>query len=453
MTTSSRYDFQGLRSTTKGLAVLFASAFLVAPLTASGTREQDSESDWQAIVRIARSSASQTARPNGALTEELALHVVKELPRVLEALCEHRAPGPADENRLPLSPALQTLFANALAKLPETEVLAALEKNLESRTDADARRARLQVLGYVGSAEQLPQVFELALQEGESEITPPLAEELRSSLAEILVRDPAAAQKQLLEGWRRLGEPLLEPLVLAIGDAGDPRGVELLTDIAIWKDDLAPVAIAQIRAVGPSPTEHVNTALLELVHRSLDSSRTDRTQTLLVVMGELSDFSSIPMLVDRLESDHGGTRMSALWALQRMTGLQMPGNVQLWRRWLEKELAWARGERETTFQRLGSRSRAEAVAAAQEIARHRYERPVLAEAVAGALESSDAEVRLAACHALAALASPAATDALELARQDLDPRVAQAAASACLAIQGTAVSAPPLAAKTPTTRK
>jgi HEAT repeat protein len=446
-------DVSMIRSITKSLGVLVASALLVLPLGARGTHDQGEESDWQAIVRIARSPAAQVAPPDGALTEELALHAGNELPRVLDALCEHRAPGAADEKELPLSPALQALFANALAKLPQKEVLAALEKNLGGKTDDAARRARLQVLGYVGTAEELPHVFELALHEGETAIAPALAAELRATFAGILVRDPEVAEARLLSGWKRLGEPLLEPLVLAVGDTGDPRGVELLTEIAIWKDELAPVAIAQIRAMGPSPAEHVNMALLDLVHSRLNTARTDRAQTLLVVMGELSDFGSVPMLIERLEDDHPGTRMSALWALQRMTGLQMPGNSQLWKRWLEKELSWAQLERDQTIERLGSRSRAEAVAAAQEIARHRYERPLLSQAVAGALESPDPEVRLAVCHALSALGSPAAGDALQLAREDPDPRVAQAATSAWLTIQGVAESAPPLAGKAPTTRK
>src|SRR4030095_474662 len=101
---------------------------------------------------------------------------------------------------------LRVRCANALTKVPQKEVLAALEKNLDGKTGDAARRARLQVLGYVGTAEELTQVFELALHEGETAIAPALAEELRATFAGILVRDPEVAQARLLSGWKRLGE-------------------------------------------------------------------------------------------------------------------------------------------------------------------------------------------------------------------------------------------------------
>jgi HEAT repeat protein len=227
---------------------------------------------------------------------------------------------------------------------------------------------------------------------------------------------------------------------MALGDADDPHGVAVLTAIATWNDELAFLAIAQVRSLGPSPDEDVNYALLEVVRRRLDLTRPDRSQALVLVMGELSDFESIPLLLDLLEDGGEGMSKSALWALQRMTGLRLPAKAESWRRWLDQELAWKEKERADVLERLESPLRADVVAAVQELARHRYERPFLAARLAETLENRDPLVRVAACEGLAALASLGQKEALLRAVKDPDSRVAAAAEHALGSIFGATVT-------------
>ncbi len=407
------------------------------PETQAESRQEEPEDDWQAIVRLMHLTRDRGGPPVSELVPMIVPHVEKRLPQVLAILHERRAPPFEQEEALRLSPAQQDLLTGALESLARPIVIDALDHFLAGQSGEDARRLRIQVEGCVGSASELALVLELAFHDEEILLSPELEPYLRPALAKILGRDPLASQKWLLAEWRDLKDPLLVPLVLALGDADKADAVAVLVEIATWREDLAFLAIAQVRSIGPSPSEIVNAALIDVIHRRLDPSRTDRAQTYVQVLGELSDFSAVPQLLDLLGVEHEGLRKSALWALQRMSAMPMPASAALWRHWYQKELGWARTEREDTIARLTSRSRAEAVAAVQEIARHRYQRHELARALATALQSPDAEVRLAACRALGALASPRSGASLEECTDDPDRRVALAALGALQRIQGS----------------
>jgi HEAT repeat protein len=399
---------------------------------------ETTQSDFEVIAETMHLTRKRTAPPVAELVTRIEPHVRLELPRVLRMLYDGKAPPLADEESLPLSSVQEALLEGALEGIPRTVVIAAMEDVLRGKEGDSVRRLRIQIEGCVGSAGELPALFDLALHEKETSIAPRLEEKLRAALSKIAARDPERADAWLLRHWEQLRKPLLEPVVMALGDADDPHGVAVLTSIATWNDELAFLAIAQVRSLGPSTDEDVNYALLEVVRRRLDLTRPDRSQALVLVMGELSDFESIPLLLDLLEDSGEGMSKSALWALQRMTGLRLPAKAESWRRWLDQELAWKENERADVLQRLDSPERADVVAAVQELARHRYERPFLAERLAETLENPDPMVRVAACEGLAALASPAPKEALLRARKDHDSRVAAAAEHALGSIFGSA---------------
>jgi hypothetical protein len=77
------------------------------------------------------------------------------------------------------------------------------------------------------------------------------------------------------------------------------------------------VVVPQIRRVGRSSNESLNRSVATGVRRLLDVKAQDAfAQSVILALGELGDFESIPDLIELLEFGPNATRSAAHWALQ-----------------------------------------------------------------------------------------------------------------------------------------
>ena len=142
------------------------------------------------------------------------------------------------------------------------------------------------------------------------------------------------------------------------------------------------------------------------VRALLDAPQAALRREAALCAGRLEDAESAPRLVEMLEAGERAERDAALWALRRISALGLPDDTRPWRVWLAEESAWWVERWPDCLATLVDPDRARALAALDEIARHRLHRDDLARAVAemGGIDDALAERR---CVVLGALASRA----------------------------------------------
>jgi hypothetical protein len=153
------------------------------------------------ITEAMHLTRKRTAPPVGELVARIEPHVRQELPRVLRMLYDCKAPPLADEAPLPLSTVQEALLEGALEGIPRAAVIAAMEDLLRGKAGESVRRLRIQIEGCVGSALELPALFDLAFHEDETSLAPRLEEKLRAACP----RSPPAIRNARMRGSSDIG--------------------------------------------------------------------------------------------------------------------------------------------------------------------------------------------------------------------------------------------------------
>lgn len=388
------------------------------------------------VAAALRASRTHHAQGGAAFSEGIAGRGLVAVPAALEVLVRRRVPG-VHEGELEqlLSVPQRDVLLAALAALEPRAVLSQARMRCEGSQDLGTRTAMIEVLGALGGADELEQLLAPALLLEETELADELRAALREALARLLARDERAFTR-LAALLRRQRPQLVPPVLFALGDAGDERGLAILDEVLNFHPDQGQLAASQVPRIGRSLAPEVNRQLADRLHWMLDPARLGECRAAVLALGVLRDHEAVPALIGFLEGDHAGLRDTALWSLREMTGLAFAADATLWRRWHERELAWFRTDLRGIPARLRSGEPAVVVAALRDLGERRMRREELALEVLPVLERPEADLRALACATLARLDEPLVAPALVDLLEDQDAGAARAAAEALAALTG-----------------
>ncbi len=328
----------------------------------------------------------------------------------------------------------QELVLLSFEQFGRDEVAPAVERLLAEPVSADVSAAAILTLGAIGQSSDLRRLMTLALSEHEEQPAARVERALESALTAVLRRDPRGFE-HLSALWPQVRLELIPTLIRAVGATSDGRGVGLLGQTLRWHSELVPLAVAQLRRLGPSPDTEVNADVASLLRPLLDPAAPDLCRAVSLTLGELEDFHAVPRLIQLLEEPRG-VGDSALWALRKLSGCAWGPSAPWWQHWYETETRWFQNGRRQSQRRLSNARQGKVVEALREYAEHRLFRHELAADVEQVLYRTEPTIRVLACEALALLGSQRSLPALVEVARDEDPSVRAAARAALEAIAG-----------------
>ncbi len=271
-------------------------------------------------------------------------------------------------------------------------------------------------------------------------LPPAVPDELRSALRRALVRSLASPEafEDLPRAWRLTPAELRTELVRAVGERGDPAGLEFLAWVVTFE---APgvereVASALLR-LAPEAREPEQRAALDELCVLLESDDPACLQSASIALSRARVAAAVPAWIELLGSESRAVRACALRSLESSSGLSLGEGPERWLAWHASELAWFEHELPAARDELESGAPERVLAAIRAIAARRLFQDELAQALLASLEDADQAVRTCACRALATLRSRVALEALVATLEDEDPSVARAAWEALRAISGS----------------
>ena len=319
----------------------------------------------------------------------------------------------------------RTALELALEELPHESALAPL-RAAARRTGVDAEReAALALLSRLGTRGDLALALELGAADVRGEGAPSeRSSALERCLAAILLRETGSVQ-YLCELLPRSDPSTLSPGLRALargaGEEAAARLAGLLTQMdaaarALILDELARVAA---RGVGLD-----DLGVSDLVRTQLGSP--DRGLAVLAcgVLEKLRDHGAVPDLIVLLADSDENLRTRAHTTLRRLTGLELPAEEEPWLAWLDEAMTWWDTQSEATRVALASGSPAEAAAAVNALARQRYRRDLVVQALELALARPEVDLVESALTALGAMNDPRAQLVLQRFRDEERAEVA-----------------------------
>ena len=331
----------------------------------------------------------------------------------------------------------ERVVLEALASLPVEDLRAYFRSRLKSGLSMDERRALLDVLERVGSAQDLSLAYSVAQVGAEAG---GLAAGLESLVARLLGDDPQGLAT--VRRWILLAPPeLCSALIRGVGRSACPSALAMLVDLLGRQPDLdrellPEVALLCVRRSGPPEGE-----IVSVVAEFLWSDDPFLLREALVALGALEDFQSTPRMIELLDHPDRGVRAASLGALESLSGLRFGAGAARWRAWHRAESSWFDEHRERLADELRSDAPEVAVKALGEISQHRFRRHESARSVTEALAHPDLRVRRLACLTLGRLGSIGTIEALEQALEDPQEEVRAAARAALDLLLSTQVQA------------
>ena len=412
--------------------------FSMLATTAGAAAGADDAADAVRVLRTLRDPAHPPI-------EELAVDFERHArwnPDFLCDMLETRLVPDQGDGVQTLSAVQRDLILAAFGRVGRAPTLAAFADRFSNPEELGTRRAMAQVLGAVGTPNDLTRIFEVGIVTDRREADSAMADTIRDATAAILVRDPSGFAV-LERTWRTLPSELVPAILLAVGNARDSRGLVFLSEVIRWSGELADVATAQISKLGPSRVEYVNEDLAEQLLFRLDE-QPSRCRTICIALAMLRDLGSIPDLITLLGHETVSVQQSALWGLQKLTGLPFPNDARRWTHWYRAEQTWNEHEKAAVLQRVVSGDTRDVERALAEIANHPLARASAIECLPSLIEHRKLEIRVLGCRASAdfeathlvaqlvehfedgnpAVAESAWMAAQQLARIDLPPDVA-----------------------------
>lgn len=384
-------------------------------------------------------------RPSDAeLADRLGRHGERVLGLFFEILRARSVPALEEGEPQVLSEVQERAILGGIAQLERAAVLAEVQTALAAERDLRRRHAALGCVGAVARANDLLQLFGLALEPQETALDERLAKALRAAVASLLAHDPRGFEQ--LVSLRRLTRPELVPsLVAAVGAAGDPRGLAYLSEVVYWNEGLILDVMSQIPLLGPSGDETIDAPLKVRLRPYLDESKPGPCRAAITALTALHDEEALSGLIPLLASESGGMRENAHWALKQLTGLNLGPSADVWGRWHQSEQFWLLRSKPKEFQRLRDNDAAVVTDALRTILTHPLARRELVTALPDLLQSHWPALRVLACRTLADLDAHEAVGRLVWALEDRDADVARAAHEALRALTRFDLPREPLA--------
>lgn len=344
------------------------------------------------------------------------------------------------EGRQILSGVQRELVLAALTTHGRAAVQAQVGERLAEAVTPAQRRAAIHVWGAVGTPLDLERVFGLAVSAGESGLQRATSEPLRQAVASIVARSPEA-HVTLTDRWSSLSNGVLQAVLLALGDLGDPAALDLFAGVLLWRPSLNDLALAQIRKVGPSFDSALNEEVLLQLRPHVLTAEPEKARSVCLALAALDDLEAVPQLIELLSGDSQMLRETALWCLRDLTGLAFASDARRWRHWLESERAWLRERMPSELRRLSPDDPGSVRAALAELRRHPLARSEVASALGRLLRNGSPDVRLLACDAALEVGDRGVVDHLVELFEDASPLVVDAAWRAAKAL--TRIDLPP----------
>lgn len=396
------------------------------------------------IVRVVRDLRAPEPEPTEILLGRLEELAPSSLPSLFDMLAERRVPALEDAPRQTLSEAQEALVLDALRAQERDFLRSELARWRATPANDDERAATMRALGVHGTSTDLRRLCWLALPPGAAEPSDRLADAFRAAVTDAL-RFDVALHRTLEADWRELPAPLAPLLVQATGAARDPHGLPFLSRVVVWRHDLALLAIAQVRLVGPSWERGINQELADRIRPYLDPGEKIGCQSAALALATLEDTQSVGALIELLDSGVEGVPESALWALHAISGMELPADSRRWRDWYESEVAWFELERARLFQTLRAWDKAKIAGAVKTMTQHRLYRHELATELATLCFHHKRDFRELACRGLAQLRSPFVVPDLVDLLNDRFPEVRRSAWETLRALTGADLPQDPVA--------
>lgn len=307
----------------------------------------------------------------------------------------------------------------ALEELPREELLAPL-RAAARRTDAPAEReAALVVLTRLGTRLELALALELGAADVRGEgATHERERELGRCLGAILRREPGALQL-LCELVLRSDPSTLAPALSALAEAAGEEAAARLAGLLPSAGDAArAVILSELGRVAVRGSGLDDLGVSDLVRTQLGSQ--DRSLVVLAcgVLEKLRDHAAVPDLIVLLGDSDRNVRDRAHAALARLTGLSLAPEEEPWLAWLDEAMTWWDTRSEPCRIALVSGSPADAVAAVNELARQRFRRDHVVQALELALARPEPDLVETTLAALGAIDDPRAQHALQRFREE-----------------------------------
>jgi hypothetical protein len=406
------------------------------------------EPAWTAAERDAIECLRSLRQKERASDAELAARLSRAgdaiLPFLFRVLAARAVPALADGEPQVLSEVQEHALLLAVGQLEREPVLAHVAACVPPGSEPRMRHAGLGCVGAVGRANDLMQLFQLALEPAETELDQRLAAALRRAVAAVVARD-ARTVEQLVSLRRVTRTELLPVLVEAVGASREARGLAYLSDVAYWHDELILSIMSQVPLLGPSGDEMIDGEMRVRLRTQLDESQPGHCRAAITALTALEDEQAIGPLITLLDSESTGLRDNAHWALRQLTGLALAPESGVWSRWHQGELYWQVRQKPREFQRLRDKDPAVAADALRTILTHPLARKELASALPDLLKSRHAALRVLACNTLASLRARESIGKLVWALEDANPEVAQAAHAALRTLTKLDLPCEPLA--------
>jgi hypothetical protein len=309
-----------------------------------------------------------------------------------------------------------------------------LERTVAATDSEAARLAALECLGGCASRDELRSLVRLAAP-GQRVPSDALCDALRAAVALTLGRD-GRAFAELEAAWRSAPNALREELIAAVGERGDPAGLDFLSWVIFEERGFERAVARACVPLAPHAREPGARAALARLCTLLDSADAACVQSASAALARARVEAAVPRWIELLEHASRGIRERARRSLEEVTGLALGPTRARWEAWHVAECAWLEEKAPALLAELESEDEALVLAAVRALAGRRFHRDELAQAVEPLLLHPAADVRLYACRALEALGSPCAVLPLLGALSDEEEAVARAAASALRALTG-----------------
>jgi len=404
-------------------------ALLLAPAGATWAETPDAGAEERFVALLCAGAAEAAGVEPVALAGEPGA-----VSGYLALASGHRLPTtPAGEPR-PLTGAERDLLARVGPRLPGAEVVAQIRRTLGEDPDDAWRSAALGLLGVHARAADLGLLVDTVSEAGPSGESEGLLEDFRAAVIALVQRDPEVFEQLGFAGAVRADVAV--EIVRAVGQAGEPRGLEWLCT-CLGDVDLAAAALQEIGRLATRAAPARALAAAEQVRPLLWAEDPGQRRRAIGVLAVLNDVACLPRLIELLEESEGGERKAAHSALQDLSGCRFPDRGPTWRGWYQEEARWWDEESEAVMADLTSEDVATVQAAVRAASQRTLRRDRLALGLAPLVrEHESPAVRSQACAGLARLGSELVLRDLADALDDEDPGVRAQALLALRKITG-----------------
>lgn len=406
---------------------LVASAGAVAPASTPGAASD-------AFARRVAESATLASGPELERRAFELAHMRGALQAYFELASAGSLPGNGGDV-LPLGTDQLRLLGRVAELFGAAGVIDHVRNGLAAAPGEPWRRTALELLALHGGSAQFSLLCQLVCDGRDAAPRAGLVEPFTEALTAVLRRDGARVQELR---WLTVEVPtLIEAVILAVGRAGRPEGLDWLT--GFLKDPkLGAAALREIgrlagAARGERAAETAN-AVLPLLAAPAESRRRGALRAL----AALQQPATLPRLVLHLErAQSASEREMTVSALRSISRVNLPADAAAWADWARREKQWLGESATGVLERLAAEDAAEVVSAVHEIARHPLHRERFAPPLAALLAEHDSPaLRAQVCLALAQLGSEAPVPQLLAALEDDDPGVRASALRALQALTG-----------------